>query len=122
MFNRFLEGMADPIYGASQFLENTVEEFAPGVVDAVGDADAWLHDKTGGFLGKPAGVDVDEQLRRREQAYEDTYDIDGIDWARGAGNVATGVALAPAVAGSSLNLQPALWPLRGPLVAHSCLS
>ena len=98
MFHRFLEGMADPIYGASQFLENSVESVAPGVVDAVGNADAWLHDKTGGFLGKPAGVDVDEQLRRREQAYEDTYDVDGVDWARGAGNVATGLALAPAVA------------------------
>ena len=98
MFHRFLEGMADPIYGASQFLENSVESVAPSVVDAVGNADAWLHDKTGGFLGKPAGVDVDEQLRRREQAYEDTYDVDGIDWARGAGNVATGLALAPAVA------------------------
>ncbi len=103
MFHRFLEGMADPIYGASQFLENSVESVAPSIVDAVGDADAWLHDKTGGFLGKPAGVDVDEQLRRREQAYDDTYDVDGIDWARGAGNVATGVALAPAIAaGSSL--------------------
>jgi len=113
MFSRFLEsagdiggrvfeGVMDPIYGASQFLENTVESVAPGVVDAVGDADAWLHDKTGGFLGKEAGVDVDEQLRRREQAYEDTYDVDGIDWARGAGNVLTGVALAPSVAGMSL--------------------
>ncbi len=103
MFHRFLEGMADPIYGASQFLENSVESVAPGVVDAVGDADAWLYDKTGGFLGKPAGVDVDEQLRRREQAYEDTYDVDGIDWMRGAGNVATGVALAPTIAaGASL--------------------
>ena len=99
---RFGEGVMDPIYGASQFLENTVESVAPGVVDAVGDADAWLHDKTGGFLGKEAGVDVDEQLRRREQAYEDTYDVDGIDWARGAGNVLTGVALAPSVAGMSL--------------------
>lgn len=102
MFHRFLEGMADPIYGASQFLENSVEAVAPGVVDAVGGADAWLYDKTGGFLGKPAGVDVDEQLRRREQAYEDTYDVDGIDWMRGAGNVATGVALAPAAIGGSL--------------------
>jgi hypothetical protein len=102
MFHRFLEGMADPIYGASQFLENSVESVAPSIVDAVGDADAWLHDKTGGFLGKPAGVDVDEQLRRREQAYEDTYDVDGIDWMRGAGNVATGVALAPAAIGGSL--------------------
>lgn len=102
MFNRFFEGMADPVYGASQFLENSVESVAPGIVDAVGDADAWLHDKTGGFLGKPAGVDVDEQLRRREQAYEDTYDVDGIDWMRGAGNVATGVALAPSMAGMSL--------------------
>lgn len=103
MFHRFLEGMADPIYGASQFLENTVESVAPSVVDAVGDADAWLYDKTGGFLGKPAGVDVDEQLRRREQEYEDTYDVDGIDWMRGAGNVATGVALAPTIAaGASL--------------------
>ena len=103
MFSRFLEGMADPIYGASQLLENSVEAVAPSVVDAVGDADAWLYDNTGGFLGKPAGVDVDEQLRRREQAYEDTYDVDGIDWMRGAGNVATGVALAPAIAaGASL--------------------
>ena len=103
MFHRFLEGMADPIYGVSQFLENSVESVAPSVVEAVGDADAWLYDKTGGFLGKPAGVDVDEQLRRREQAYEDTYDVDGIDWMRGIGNVATGVALAPTIAaGASL--------------------
>lgn len=113
MFSRFLdsagdiggrvfEGAMDPIYGASQFLENTIESVAPGVVDAVGDADAWLHDKTGGFLGKEAGVDVDEQLRQREQAYDEKYDVDGIDWARGAGNVLTGVALAPSVAGMSL--------------------
>lgn len=111
MFSRFLggaadfggrvfEGAMDPIYGASQFLENTVESVAPGVVDAVGDADAWLHENTGGFLGKEAGVDVDEQLRQREQAYDDKYDVDGVDWARGIGNVATGVALAPAAIGS----------------------
>lgn len=113
MFSRFLDGAADfggrvfegamdPIYGASQFLENTVESVAPSVVDAVGNADAWLHDKTGGFLGKEAGVDVDEQLRQREQAYDEKYDVDGIDWARGAGNVLTGIALAPSVAGMSL--------------------
>ena len=99
---RLFEGAMDPIYGASQFLENSVESFAPGVVDAVGNADAWLHDKTGGFLGKEAGVDVDEQLRQRERAYDEKYDVDGIDWARGAGNVLTGVALAPSVAGMSL--------------------
>lgn len=97
---RFLEGVMDPIYGASQFLENSVEEFAPGVVDAVNDADVWLHDNTGGFLGKAEDIDVDEQLRRREQAYEEKYDVDGVDWMRGAGNVATGVALAPAAIGT----------------------
>jgi hypothetical protein len=99
---RFVEGVMDPVYGASQFLENSVEEFAPGAVDAVGNADAWLHDKTGGVLGKPAGVDVDEQLQLREDAYNEKYDVDGTDWARLGGNVATGVALAPAAIGSSL--------------------
>jgi hypothetical protein len=99
---RFVEGVMDPVYGASQFLENSVEEFAPGVVDAVGDADAWLYDWSGGRVGKPAGVDVDEQLRRREDAYNEKYDVDGTDWARLGGNVATGVALAPAAIGSSL--------------------
>jgi hypothetical protein len=97
---RFFEGVMDPIYGASQFLENSVEEVAPGVVDAVNDADVWLHDKTGGWLGKAEDIDVDEQLRRREQAYEDKYDVEGVDWMRGAGNVATGIALAPAAIGS----------------------
>jgi hypothetical protein len=99
---RFLEGVMDPVYGASQFLENSVEEFAPGVVDAVGNADARLYDFSNGWFGKPAGVDVDEQLKRREAAYGDKYNVDGTDWARLGGNVATGVALAPAAIGSSL--------------------
>ena len=111
---RFFEGVMDPIYGASQFLENTVDEFAPGVVDAVNDADVWLHDKTGGFLGKAEDIDVDEQLRRREQAYDDKYDVEGVDWMRGAGNVAAGVALAPAIAaGTSLPATAALLTAEG---------
>ena len=65
---------------APQLLENTVEELAPGVVDAVVTL-TLFNDKTGGFLGKPAGVDVDEQLRRRA-GLRGHLDIDGIDWAR----------------------------------------
>ena len=66
---RLGEGLLDPIYGASQLLENSIESLSPAAADAMGKADDWLHKKTGGLLGLPEGTDVDKQLIDREENY-----------------------------------------------------
>ena len=111
----FGEGILDPIYGASQMLENTVEEIAPGVADWVNEKDAQLYDATDGMLGKPRGVDVDEQLRRREEAYEREYaPVGGADALRVGGNIVPAVLAAPTIAaGTSLPATAAILGAEG---------
>ena len=95
----FGEGVLDPIYGASQMLENTVEKFAPGVADYISEKDAELHEWSNGMLGNPAGVDVDEQLRRREEAFQNEYaPVSGSGALRVGGNIVPAIAAAPAIA------------------------
>jgi hypothetical protein len=98
----FGEGVLDPIYGASQMLENTVEKFSPGVADYISEKDAELHEWSNGMLGNPAGVDVDEQLRRREEAFQNEYaPVSGSGALRVGGSIVPAIAAAPAVAAGS---------------------
>jgi len=94
-FQKILEGVAtgmgDIVYGGGQFLENTAEELAPGFAEAVQSGDEWLYEKTGGVLGSPKGVTMDDKVKAREHIYREKTGIEEgeFDGARLAGNVAT---------------------------------
>ena len=111
----FGEGVLDPIYGASQMLENTMEKFAPGAAEYIAEKDAELYEWSNGLLGNPEGVDVDQQLKNREEAYQREYaPVSGAGALRVAGNLVPAIAASPTLAaGTSLPATAAILGTEG---------
>lgn len=94
-------GMADPIHGGAQFLQNITP--AP-IRNAIDTANNWLADKTGLVAPIPQGG-LNESVKKREQDYQDQRGSDGIDGWRMLGNVVSPATLGAAraiPAGASL--------------------
>ena len=90
-FQRFITGLADPIVGAEQLLHNISPE---PVRNALNRADEFLHDRTGGVIGR--GVDPDTFARQREQeiqARRAAAGQEGFDGMRLTGNIVNPVNL-----------------------------
>lgn len=100
IFSRIMTGLGDVVYGGAQLLENTTEAIAPGLAERVQSADEWLYDNTGGVLGSPEGVTMDDKVAVREQVYQNETGIQPgeFDGARLTGNILSGLA-APLVRG-----------------------
>lgn len=100
IFSRIMTGMGDVVYGGAQLLENTAEAVAPGVAETVQGWDESLYDMTGGVIGSPQGVEMDDRVNAREAAYRANSGIaEGeFDGARLTGQVLSGL-MAPAVRG-----------------------
>lgn len=84
--DKLTTGMADPIHGGAQLLTNMLPA---GVVQAGNTANNWLADKTGLVARLPEGG-VDQQVREREQAYQQQRTAageSGFDGWRTMGNV-----------------------------------
>jgi hypothetical protein len=96
IFDRLMTGMGDIVYGGGQFLENATESLAPEVAEAVQSADEWLHKNTGGFLGSPEGVTMDDKVSVREEQYLKRNGLEEgeFDGWRLAGNIGTTAASA----------------------------
>lgn len=71
--------LLDPLYSASSGLRGMVNKVAPGMVDAIDGADAWLHEKTGELLGTPENISPRGQLNLRK-AYRKNLDMDQGTW------------------------------------------
>ena len=87
---RFAAGMADPIHGGAQLLTKMLPD---GMVNAGNSLNNWLADKTGLVAKLPAGG-VDEAVKTREADYKARSGVEGMDWMRLAGNVASPVNMA----------------------------
>lgn len=91
--DKFIQGMRDPIDGGAQLLTNILPK---GVVEAGNNLNNWLADKTG-LVGKLPAGGVDQQVREREQAYQQQREAQGesgIDGYRMLGNIASPANLA----------------------------
>jgi len=82
---RYAYGMSEPLTGAAQFVYNAMPEF---VQQAGTKADQFLHDVTGGIVGKEQPFN--EAVRAQEQWYQQGAP-EGLDAARLFGNITTGI-------------------------------
>lgn len=83
------QGLADPLYGASQLLESAVPDV---VADKINQFNDYLIDEYGIPLERMGEGGADEQVRRREAAYQAAREASGetgMDWGRLGGNVAS---------------------------------
>lgn len=86
MPSRIAQGLRDPVDASAQLLTRALPE---GVVQAGNQLNNWLADKTG-LVGRLPEGGVDQQVREREQQYQQARQAtgqEGIDWARLGGNV-----------------------------------
>lgn len=90
--SRFVEGLADPVHGGAQLLENAVRAVSPETVEAVNKLNNWLAEK--GIVAKLPAGGVNQAVREREA----TLKTDGVDWSRLAGNVLSPVNMMGAAA------------------------
>jgi len=103
---RAMYGVREPVNAAAQMAYNAM----PEAVQQAGDkADAWLYEKTGGFVGSLPGS-FNQDLARGEREYQKTAP-EGIDWARIGGNVVPSLLLTRGV--------PATSTFRGSLAANT---
>ena len=85
--SRFTTGVRDPILGASQLLQNALPESVQG---GISQADKWLYENTGGYLGNKGNLN--QAIQQREADYQARLPKDeGFDEARMLGNMATGL-------------------------------
>lgn len=93
--SRFGQGLRDPIDAGAQLLTKILPE---GVVRAGNVVNNFIADKTG-LVGRLPEGGVDQQIREREQAYQQARQAtgnEGVDWARLGGNVLSPANLAVA--------------------------
>lgn len=106
--NRAAKGAMDPFTGMAQMLYNALPE---SVQKAGTQADKWLYENTGGFLG--ADRPFNQKVADEEKAYQEARQAtgqSGIDGPRLAGNIASSTALmamGPKVGSPSLGAQVA---------------
>jgi hypothetical protein len=93
---RFLTGMADPVYGAAQLIPRAVEYLS-----------TWgglAPENTNSVMAKVTKTLADKIVNEREKEYQASKEaagVEGIDWMRGLGNVAS-----PVVAGKATSMLP----------------
>lgn len=91
--SRIGQGLRDPIDASAQLLTQALPQ---GVVQAGNRLNNWLAENTGLVAPLPEGG-VDQQVREREQQYQQARQAtgqEGIDWARLGGNVLSPANLA----------------------------
>lgn len=93
--NRFLRGVKDPVNAGAQLLTNILPQ---GVVEAGNKANNWLADKTGLVARIPEGG-VNQMVADEEKQYQadkQAAGVEGFDWMRLGGNIAspTNIAIA----------------------------
>lgn len=93
-------GLGDQGYGIEQFLNKISPD---AVKDAVGGADKFLYENTGGTFGKlPGAKGIDQRIQEREAAYQKKRGPDaGFDGYRTLGNVANPINYIPALGQAS---------------------
>ena len=87
-------GFGDQKYGIEQFLDKVSPD---AVKDAVGGADKFLYENTGGTFGKlPGAKGIDQRIQEREAEYQKKRGPDaGFDGYRTLGNVANPINYVP---------------------------
>lgn len=93
-------GLGDQGYGIEQFLNKISPD---AVKNAVGGADKFLYENTGGTFGKlPGAKGIDQRIQEREAAYQKKRGPDaGFDGYRTLGNVANPINYIPALGQAS---------------------
>lgn len=100
----FAQGLADPIYGASQLLENAMPE---SITQPVNQFNDYLIDEWGAPLQRMGDGGVDAQVQQREADYQAARQAagdTGSDWGRIGGNVVSGAIPGVGVVGKAAGL------------------
>ena len=118
----FLHGLMDPIAGASQLLTKVLPDSVNG---AMAGAANWISDKTGGALPRMPEGGIDQEVRKREQAYEQSRANNGdtgFDGYRVLGNVLNPVNAVPGAGVARLATFPRIAASAGMGAASSALA
>lgn len=102
----FAQGLADPLYGASQALENVLPDSITGPVNQFND---YLIDEFGAPLQRMGDGGVDAQIAQREQGYQAAREAageTGLDLDRIAGNVLSTAIPGAGVIGRTSGIVP----------------
>lgn len=96
-----VQGVTDVGDAAAQMLYNAM----PQSIQNLGkDIDAWTYEHTGGALGIPQGMDLNQSIAARNAAYEQARQQagrGGVDWMRGAGSAIPLTALTAMTGGTA---------------------